>query len=74
MSLCPVGAGKGNLLEPLTEENCWMEFELKWEGWSDKEHPDGKTWEAECDLNCKQLLFEFIQDVRRSQMVPLPGQ
>ena len=68
------GKGAGGLVEPLTEGNCWLEFQVKWKGWSSVEHPDGTTWQPQKDLNCDKLLCRFVQALRRSGKVPLPGQ
>lgn len=70
----PIGKDAGGLLQPLTEENSWLEFQLKWEGWSDESHPDGTTWEPQSNLHCDKLLARFVQDLRRRRIVPLPGQ
>lgn len=65
---------KGNLLEALREDNCWLQFKVKWKGWSSGDRPDGTTWEDENLLNCDELLFEYVQDVRQKKLIPLPGQ
>lgn len=69
-----VGKDAGGLLQPLTEENSWLEFQLKWKGWSDEANPDGTTWEPQSNLHCDKLLARFVQDLRRRRIVPLPGQ
>jgi len=60
-------------LEALKDNNCWLEFKVKWRGWSSDESPDGTTWEDEDKLNCDELLFDFVRDVRQKKLVPLPG-
>lgn len=70
------GSGAGALLQPLTEDNCHLEFEVKWKrqggrkwkGWGDT------SWEPESNLNCDKLLARFVQELRRCRKVPLPGQ
>ncbi len=73
---CCVHAGqdKGNLLEALKDSNCWLEFKVKWKGWSSHDSPDGTTWEHEKSLNCDEILFKFVCKVRREKHVPLPGE
>ncbi|DBA74077.1 TPA: hypothetical protein ACH3X1_010890 [Trebouxia sp. C0004] len=67
------GQDKGNLLEALKDSNCWLEFKVKWKGWSSHDSPDGTTWEHEKNLNCDDILFKFACKVRREKHVPLPG-
>ena len=69
-----VGKDAGELLQPLTEDNSWLEFQVKWKGWSSKSCPDGTTWVPQGDLCCDRLLARFVQDLRRRRIVPLPGQ
>ena len=73
---CCVHAGqdKGNLLEALKDSNCWLEFKVKWKGWSSRDSPDGTTWEHEKSLNCDEILFNFVCKVRQEKHVPLPGE
>lgn len=70
----PVGKGAGGLLQPLTEHNSRLEFQLKWKGWSSKACPDGTTWERQSYLQCDKLLARFVRNLRRRRIVPLPGQ
>ena len=67
------GQDKGNLLEALGQNNCWLQFKVKWQNWADDEHPDGTTWEDEDKLNCDELLFDFVKSVRQQKHVPFPG-
>lgn len=68
-----VGIDAGALLQPLTEHNSRLEFQVKWKGWSSKAHPDGTTWVRQSNLQCDKLLACFVQDLRRRRIVPLPG-
>ncbi len=68
------GQDKGNLLEALKDSNCWLEFKVKWKGWSSHNSPDGTTWEHEKSLNCDEILFKFVCKVRQEKHVPLPGE
>ena len=71
-----VSSGKdaGGLLQPLTEDNSWLEFQVKWKGWRSRSCPDGTTWVPQGNLCCDKLLARFVQDLRRRRIVPLPGQ
>ena len=69
-----LGKDRGALEQPLTEDNSWLEFQVKWKGWSSKDCPDGTTWVPQGNLCCDKLLARFVQDIRRRRIVPLPGQ
>ena len=62
-----LGQLKDCLLEPLTEENSWLEVRVQRAG-------QQAAWEklAQADLP-DDMLAAFVQEKRRTKAIPLPG-